>query len=99
MVNENRAEIQNTQPRDVAILARNFGEIVQRIVIERPERPAFEPFGRPGGEFFAARAPPNLSLCTPPRILHTETPGPSTFSPGATTGYYDTPNANEHYTH
>src|SRR5260370_40664677 len=66
MVDENRAEIQNAQSRDVAILARKFGEILQRIVIERPERPSFEPFGRAGGKLFAARPPPLLELCLRP---------------------------------
>src|ERR1700674_496384 len=70
MVDENRAEIKNAQPRDVAILARKFGEILQRIVIERPERPSFEPFGRAGRKLFAARAPHLMMLCLRPRSVN-----------------------------
>src|SRR6266705_59869 len=39
MVDENRLEIQDAQSGDVAIFAGDLGEIFQRIVIERPERP------------------------------------------------------------
>src|SRR5256714_8595743 len=63
MVDEHRLEIQYAQPRDVAILARDLGEIFQRIVIERPERPSFEPFGGPRGKFVANRSPHRMMLC------------------------------------
>src|SRR5260370_6331088 len=63
MVDENRLEIQNAQPRDVAILAGDPGEIFQRIIIERPERPSFEPFGGASGKFLWRRAPHLMMLC------------------------------------
>ena len=63
MVDEHRLEIQYAQPRDVAILARDLGEVFQRIVIERPERPSFEPFGGPRGKFVANRWPHRMMLC------------------------------------
>src|ERR1700687_4995088 len=77
MVDENRAEIQNAQPRDVSILARKFGEILQRIVIERPERPSLEPFGGAGRKFSAARAPHSMMLCPRPRSVNAARPGSS----------------------
>src|ERR1700674_438099 len=80
MVDENRAEIKNAQPRDVAILARKFGEILQRIVIERPERPSFEPFGRAGRKLFAARAPHLMMLCLRPRSVNAARQGRSHIS-------------------
>ncbi len=70
MVDENRLEIQNAHPRDVAILARDLGEIFQRIVIERPERPSFEPLGGAGGKFAAARAPHPMMLCPRSRCVN-----------------------------
>jgi len=37
MIDENRFEIQNTQSRNIAVLAGNAREIFQGIVIERTE--------------------------------------------------------------
>ena len=80
MVDENRAEIENAQPRDVAILTRDLGEIFQRIVIEWPERPSFEPFGRAGGKFIAVRAPHLMMLCPHPRSVNAARLGSSHVS-------------------
>src|SRR5258708_9923257 len=77
MIDENRFEIQNAQPRDVAILARDSGEIFQRILIERPERPSFEPFGGAGGKFLDSRAPHRLMLCPRPRCVNAPCDGSS----------------------
>src|SRR6266576_3044045 len=63
MVDENRLEIQDAQPSDVAVLAGDPGEIFQRIVIERPERPSFESVGRAWRKFLVGRAPHFMMLC------------------------------------
>src|SRR6266478_4049895 len=63
MIDENRFEIQDAQARDVTIFTGNHGEIFQGSIIQRSERPSFEPFGRAGGEFLANRGRHLVMLC------------------------------------
>ena len=63
MVDENCLEIQDADSRDVTILLCQFGEVVQRSIIERTERPPPEPFGGSWRKFPAGRAPHATMLC------------------------------------
>src|SRR6266481_5254270 len=63
MVDENRLEIQDSDSRDVAIFASEFGEVFERSVIERTERPPPEPFGGSWRKIFASRVPHATMLC------------------------------------
>jgi len=63
MINENRLEIQDSDSRDVSILAREFGEVFQRSVIQWTERPPPDPFGGSWRKFLAGRVPHATMLC------------------------------------
>src|ERR1700674_808240 len=70
MVDENRSEIQNADPRDVAIVARKFDEIFQRISIDRLKRPPFESLVGPGRKLLVRRTPHAKMLCPRARCVN-----------------------------
>jgi len=56
MVDEDRLEIQNAHPRDVAILARDLGEIFQRMLLSGPSDHRLSPSEGPAGNLCGSRA-------------------------------------------
>src|SRR5712692_1445476 len=51
MIDKDGPKIDHANAREIAILTRKSGEVIQRIFVQRPERPASQSLGRAGREF------------------------------------------------
>src|SRR5215472_18062531 len=67
MIDKNIAKIDHADADDVSV-ARQFAEHFERALVQRAERPAFEPSVGSGGELVAARPHTNMLAVAFPRV-------------------------------